>query len=334
MNIVVLNDTRGDLHFGCDLVMDTISKNLRARGVQTSFISNTLNKDDTIEFIQKESPDLVLVNGEGTFHHSQPRAIELVSVLTYLLESMIPYAIINATIQDNNDHIMRVIKNACFLSVREQRSQQYLLKLGIEGMLCPDLSFGSMTDVKAVNPGRNQTVLYSDSVVTEVGEALMEESNKGTGFISLHHYPFDKYKFLSYRIFCQVRGFAEKLKYTLGFPNRKRFVADLCASREELFSKILASGGVVTGRFHLVCICIGLKIPFLAVESNTYKISGMLADLGLDRLIRFEKGCSFKTVSQFTSAEKIRIDEYLASYKVKEKIIFDRVVEAARRVSI
>lgn len=42
---------------------------------------------------------------------------------------------------------------------------------------------------------------------------------------------------------------------------------------------------LVTGRFHGVCLAMMLKIPFVALRSNTYKIEGMLEDAGCSELL-------------------------------------------------
>jgi polysaccharide pyruvyl transferase WcaK-like protein len=43
---------------------------------------------------------------------------------------------------------------------------------------------------------------------------------------------------------------------------------------------------VVAARFHGVCLCVKVGVPFLAIASNTAKIEGMLADAGLsDRML-------------------------------------------------
>ena len=64
---------------------------------------------------------------------------------------------------------------------------------------------------------------------------------------------------------------------------RKSFVLSNQVFRETISS----SKGVITGRYHGLCISIMAETPFLILSSNSHKVEAILEDigLGLDRII-------------------------------------------------
>ena len=59
---------------------------------------------------------------------------------------------------------------------------------------------------------------------------------------------------------------------------------------DDFMALLSSSELVVTGRFHVVCLCLITGTPFLAVASNSHKVEGMLEDAGLlHRLVSPQK---------------------------------------------
>ena len=86
--------------------------------------------------------------------------------------------------------------------------------------------------------------------------------------------------------------------------------------KNQLNSKIL-----ITGRSHSVCIAINIYMPFLAINSNSYKIEGLLNDVGLrNRLIRNEENIlnEINYNIHFSEKEKIKINNYLIDSRIKK----------------
>lgn len=80
-----------------------------------------------------------------------------------------------------------------------------------------------------------------------------------------------------------------------GVPNIPAYVDTLAHSR-----------GVLTGRFHTACFCLGLGVPVLAIGSNTAKIEALLNDAGLNpgkRMIRPEQLAGITDIPPFTDEE-------------------------------
>ena len=85
MKAVILNDTSFDFHHGCSKVMENIVTLLNNRGIHV-IGTNPVGVDWQINssFLNNLAvADIVIVNGEGTIHHSQSRAKELVKISKY-----------------------------------------------------------------------------------------------------------------------------------------------------------------------------------------------------------------------------------------------------------
>ena len=109
LNAVILNDTRGDNHFGCFRVMRMIEANLAVRGINV--IANSIVRTDWeknrsfLEAMAKS--DLVVINGEGTLHHGSRHGERLLKVVDHPARAGKPVVLVNALYQDNPKHIHR-----------------------------------------------------------------------------------------------------------------------------------------------------------------------------------------------------------------------------------
>jgi polysaccharide pyruvyl transferase WcaK-like protein len=87
---------------------------------------------------------------------------------------------------------------------------------------------------------------------------------------------------------------------------------------------------VVAARFHGVCFCMKLGVPFLAIASNTPKIEGMLADAGLsDRMLDIGDLdiATIERRASWTSAHEDRRLRYIAHAKERISAMFDDISE-------
>ena len=115
MKVVIYNDTF-DLnrpHFGCDLVMSTFKEQLERVGIELLGTVKLTNKTPKNKLLEKA--DLVIVNGEGSFHHN--RRNDLVEVSKYF-----PSILINTVFEDNDVDL----SNFKFISARESISASNL----------------------------------------------------------------------------------------------------------------------------------------------------------------------------------------------------------------
>ena len=144
VRIVILNDTSYESHHGCEMVIKSIKELVLKNGMEV-IDTNPVGVDwqenqSLIDNISK--CDLVLVNGEGTLHHAQPIARELIPIAKYVKENInIPVVLINSTYQDNGNEMAEYMKYFDLVYVRETPSKEDLEKYGLQSKVVPDMSF-------------------------------------------------------------------------------------------------------------------------------------------------------------------------------------------------
>jgi hypothetical protein len=139
MKVFVVNDTRS-YHFGSSLVMQTIERELKTRGVEILGSSPSHMHWGKYKDVM-EKADLVLVNGEGSIHHSY--RTELLTVANYF-----PSALINFSIYKYDEAFNGAVKDGAkafkLVVARESLSAAEWFRLtGDVIRVVPDLSFGS-----------------------------------------------------------------------------------------------------------------------------------------------------------------------------------------------
>jgi len=304
-HIVILNDTAVIPHHGCKIVMKRILDQAQAWGVDVKTVS--VYSDWRVFRREIDTAIAVIVNGEGTLHHSANRGWRLVEVAPYCRQQGIPVFLINSVWQDNSQEMADMAKDFHLRSVRESRSQTQLKDQGLDSRMVPDLTLG-YDYVSA--PQQRAGVLYSDAVgmpVTDLIYRLYRKRRDGL-FISLEPPVDSRGNYSSTSAERLTPGPQSDLKLARQLA-RTRFVKRALIVRgrvkywwrsipshmverpvEEFMSLLESSELVVTGRFHVVCLCLVTGTPFLAVASNSHKVEGMLEDAGLShRLVTPQK---------------------------------------------
>jgi len=304
-HIVVLNDTAVIPHHGCKIVMKRILDQAHTWGVDVKTVS--VYSDWRVFLSDVDTAIAVIVNGEGTLHHSANRGWRLVEVAPYCRQRGIPVFLINSVWQDNSQEMADMAKDFLIRSVRESRSQAQMTAQGLDSRMVPDLTLGY-----DYTPAAQQRVgvLYSDAVgmqVTDLIYRLYRKRQDGL-FISLEPPVESRGNYSSTTAERLSPGPQSDLKLARQLA-RTRFVKRALIIRgrvkywwrsrrghmveravDEFMALLESSELVVTGRFHVVCLCLVTKTPFLAVASNSHKVEGMLEDAGLShRLVTPQK---------------------------------------------
>lgn len=81
------------------------------------------------------------------------------------------------------------------------------------------------------------------------------------------------------------------------------------------------------GRFHAVCACAVLGIPFASYEANTWKIQGIMRDMGAARLHFPTRKAALKAAASATVEPSVTT--YAMSATSKITALFDRIAAAA-----
>ena len=115
MRVAIYNDTflPNFRHFGCELVMKTFKEQLDRVGIELVGTVKVNDKNPHSKILEKA--DLVIVNGEGSFHHN--RRNDLAEVSHYF-----PSILINTVFEDNSVDLTKFK----YISARETVSAKNL----------------------------------------------------------------------------------------------------------------------------------------------------------------------------------------------------------------
>ncbi|MFH1776600.1 MAG: polysaccharide pyruvyl transferase family protein [Candidatus Omnitrophota bacterium] len=341
---VILNDTSHELHHGCKMVMSNIRSLLSKRGVRIIDANPVhVNWEDNRRLQENiKKSDFVVINGEGTLHHNQKTGLYLLKAASFCRKCGIPVALINATYYENNQEFGVYMKNFDLIFVRESITLQGLRKSGIQSEVVPDMTFYNSLGLAPKIP--NNRVGFTDSVFLELSEKLLDYSKKSEDFIFL---PI----LISVRIEspCQVKSILRKIKFeALKAVNirgksliKKKIshvyerMAYYIESSEEYMQAINALKLLVTGRFHSLCFALKTQTPFLTFMLDSYKVEGLLNDIGLgrERIITIEDldDGRIKRYGDFTEDEFKKITAYTDTAGARIEAMFDKIISLAGR---
>lgn len=261
MQAIILNDTtRNKGHLGCQLVMQNIRQACQKQGIDILASYQQVNAYDATDFTENcQKADVVILNGEGTLHHDQPQAIELLKTVLQCKKYDLPVALINTVWQDNlilNDYINQFD----LICTRESFSATQIKALNPTATLLtiPDMSFYSADKPHTEPTGK---LLVVDSVAADKTRALLKYAlKKGQLLHIMADTPCLTHK-PAFNFLQQQLEFAFKTLTLSSFEG---------------------VSSIVTGRFHTMCLAMKYGIPFRVLASNTHKIQGVLTDAGVN----------------------------------------------------
>jgi polysaccharide pyruvyl transferase WcaK-like protein len=330
---LIVNDTSYENHYGCELIINNIRELLKKNDIKvigTNPVDIDWSKNHN--FLKKiQKSDLVLVNGEGTLHHSQPRAQSLITIGKYIKENYaIPVVLINTTYQDNDIKYLEYLEYFDLIYVRDSISRLELLDVGVHSYVTPDLTYYSTYNL--TNGDRNNTVGFTDSVHLELSEKMYNFSKQST----LRSYMpiLSNYKMkINYMYMVDYCKFHIKrtilflpLKLGLNSTHNEIRVQFYAKDRQEYIENISNSRMIVIGRFHTLCFAIQTLTPFVVIKSKYHKYEGMLADIGLgDSRIIDDIYSDYLSYSSFDKIEVEMIERYLRSAPKKIDNMFREI---------
>ncbi len=257
-SFVLVNDTAAletFRHLGCNHVISALHLNMQRIGFR--HVDSVNNKKDVRRDI---SPDWVIVNGEGSFHHNSPRINELLNIALEFKSTGSKLALLNALWESNRPELAQALKSFDVIAVRDVQSHLALKDAGIHSRVAPDLSLDQWRTIGEVQP--TSRLLFTDNIVYERGRKLFDAALRLDGdFVLLDDRQVNRYN--------EDGCFSAMPKHRLSIK---------LLTRNE---QIAQSGLVVTGRFHVMAACIAMNRPFVYVESNTQKMSNLCRDVGL-----------------------------------------------------
>jgi hypothetical protein len=306
--VAIFNDTSLAHHFGCDAVMATIAREVAGRGGEIIHRQppGARWKDDPTSLGAIDEAALVIVNGEGTLHHSQEKAVLLGDLAAYCAERSKPAFLINATIEANDRALTANILRFTRIWVRDSHSQGEVAAAGGSAEICGDLSFGA--ELAAWRGGKGPIVI--DSTVRTARKLLAKTADRMKApFLSMRYAPGPAYR-------------------RRGWP-RKRFSTaerddSLALSEFRGFAEYLgAFDALITGRYHALCFAVNMGMPVAAIASNTRKNHALIADIGLDGDRLFSQK---PVLRPYSDAEKRKIAEYRERVRQSRLAMFDSIL--------
>jgi hypothetical protein len=313
LKIALFNDTSRS-GFGCDAVMETIRTAITERNGDLFYTHKVGRpwREERAALGAIEAADVVIVNGEGTIHHSsgdtRPNARWLADVGPYCSARGKACYLINSTIERNDAPLMEALASFSGIWVRESLSRTEVETFGMTATAMGDLSLCQRFERSSVRRG---DVVVTDSASKAMTKDLWKISQKL------------KTKFVS-------------LEYKNGGPEiyRNKIIQRKVFRRREIegvsdfqgFSRFLSGYDyIVTGRFHALCMAVALRVPVSVGETNSWKSIGMLADIGLDARRQFGVG-QMPARLAFSDEELTRIDAYLERTQRSAQDMFDKVL--------
>tara|TARA_B100001063_G_scaffold187396_1_gene177659 strand:- start:1380 stop:2372 length:993 start_codon:yes stop_codon:yes gene_type:complete len=271
MRIAIINDTRPTNHYGCLMVMRNLEFLFKDKGVDVAWtwpVGVDWRKHKK-ELLNKDKVDAIIVNGEGTIHHGPKRwqAQALSEFAKFSKNSLkTPVFLINSTLFANNETLYKNLKFYDSIYVRDRMSHEELKKFNIDNEFVPDMTFAVPSSLKH---NQEKELCVVDSVMQSDIPFLKDFGQKH----SADYCSMIVARPSNYSLLKKPRRFIlESIKWLLGERLRSLDPKE--------FEKYLGDYQlVVTGRYHTITMCLKNKIPFIALESNTPKISYLLREV-------------------------------------------------------
>lgn len=331
LSVVALGDMRGLYHHGCEAVMDGLREGLAQVGLPlTGTVPELVWRKERETCLQA---DLMLVNGEGGLHHDR----DLVDMVLELAEERALLGrktiLVNSSWYANAPERAARLRAFALVAARDSRSAAEMAAGGARVIWAPDLA---IRQARAYCTGRSGTgVLVGDSTDTgltaRLGDLARQRGWPQVPILmpALADKPGAKAAKIRRR--CRLaRAFgplgralvSERYRSHLsGLPDIPSYAAALSAH-----------AGVVTGRFHTVCFCIGLGIPFLAIGSNIPKIQDLIRDAGLDldrRILSPDALAEVRAVPVFTPEERAALASFWGQAETRYQALFAAIAGVA-----
>lgn len=348
LKAILFNDTSVEDHHGCAIVIAQLLKGFREHGVkvvrrvplgmeQTAY-------DSLPDWLA--GMDLCLINGEGTMHDDAPAAMVLGEVAKFCAAKGIPCFLLNSVWQDNvrlNDCL------PCFTSVyfRDSASAATAAPFRQQVAVVPDLTL--LTDFSPWQTAQRSGLLLNGSNLPERRRELISYAFSGTPpgseYMSIRCLPnlvggsFAAWRFSLSQTIKDLRSWLQACTLPMALSPQKKHASrwrwrHARLRRSAFLARIARAQAVVSGRYHMVTLCIASHTPFLAVPSKTRKIQSLLADIGLSGRIysSFPACLEACPVAPFTAEEIHMMEVYLASARASARQMFADIALQASNV--
>jgi len=315
IRVAIINDTRPTHHYGCLMVMKNLEALLEMQGAEVVWtwpVSVDWRKHRA-KVLNMPEVDAIIVNGEGTIHHGPRRwqAQALAEFAEFAHEQLnVPAFLINSTLYANEASLNEYLKLYDAIYVRDRASHESLSAAGIENHFVPDMTFALSSNLVHAY---DKPLCVVDSVMQSDLPKLKRFSKENAAdYCSMivarpsNYSPWKKTR----------RFILESIKWFFKEKDRSLDPTDFEAYLGQYQL-------IVTGRYHTVTMCLKNKVPFVAIESNTPKISYLLKEVFGDtsRVISIDslENLDIQRWNQFSDEEVSAIDAFLEKAELDNK---------------
>ena len=167
--------------------MNSLKGGLTQQGIEIAFtwpVGVDWRRFESSILKKLRSCDAIIVNGEGTIHHTldRPRALYTVATSSLALKAGLPSFLINATIFEVCDSALAHLRNFTYIYVRDESSKSLLASKDIQSKKVGDLS---MAAFKFQPSQARRGILVTDSVSQEVTEILKQADGEEVFYESM-----------------------------------------------------------------------------------------------------------------------------------------------------
>lgn len=333
LNALLLNDTSLAGNHGSTLATRQIMEQAAAVGIE---VVRRYSGDVDLRKLDRRGIDLVLVNGEGSLHSSSRAALGIASVPRWASEHGLSSFLINTIYQNNSAAVLEGVTGFDSVYLRDPLSAEELARDGGQSAGVVDIA---MTWAPDPTDLRGQRIFVTDASGKADNKALYKFSCLAPDrhFLPLRAQvpkgPTVADARLSRRLkFTLRRRFALLQKPSLEQARYGHAIADFESFVETLRQEAAL---MVTGRYHGVCLAAALRIPFLALISESHKTKALLDELGLaargisrKALLEVGEG-DLSSFGTFSDGEMKSIKEFVNKQRVEARKMFSAIAEQA-----
>lgn len=308
-NIVVFGSTKEEIHLGCKslvngldkLLIDKYGNDINIQHISHRYLSPFFNKKlyscesqksflnlktKSTKIVEKrdyktwkeaylsmlqndiflnltiKNSDLIIINVEGTIHHKSLLGHQMLAIGKMASDLDKKVFWVNFSVQDEDESILlSALKNATKISAREVNSFNYLSSLGLTVEQSFDTAICANYEINKFNTKLDlgKACLFTGSNVKKYD--LVEIANQIT--------------LLGLTPIYLPLGLNDYNDLQLIKKNNINYFDYLEISPKQIVNIISQVEMVVSGRHHLNVFCIIASKPFVALESNTWKIKGV-----------------------------------------------------------
>ncbi len=327
MKILLVNDTTDWCHWGCTATSTILIERMKALKhkvesfpARESYSGAWPSRPNTLEGFKDKSnfdkfaehnpilvkklnaADAIIINGEGTLHELKEAPLNLLYLayiskifldkhLEIINHSVFPEDTLNLDNEQTCSLYQRVYQLADYIAVREPLSLELLNKLGIKATLsfdCLPIYIKKYYQQKSKVESKN--IVFS-------GSAAWQDSNTNLLIDFVHLISQQGYKIIflvgakSYHVSdSQLVTFLDDDKFINFFKNNLSSINYQIVnanSINEWLDTIANANILVSGRFHHTIAACCLGTPFIALNSNTPKLDGLMELLEMPHTLQY-----------------------------------------------